>query len=106
MTFPSDPRLMIPILRTALPNLMAQQIVGVQPMTGTNNLGIFNQLLYKTYNKKYWPHQYFINDKTYQISDVERWCWDQFKGRYWNNYGRNFVFKRERDAVMFAMRWL
>ena len=60
----------------------------------------------KEYNKKYWPYQYFIDDKTYRISEVERWCWDQFKGRYWNNYGRNFVFKREKDAVMFALRWL
>lgn len=97
----SDPRLMIPILRTALPNLMAQQIVGVQPMT--NNLGIFNQFFDKQFNKKYWPYQYDVvrEDRW----DIERWCWDNFKGRYWNSYGRKFVFKREKDAVMFAMRW-
>jgi hypothetical protein len=97
-------KILLPMIRKVMPTIMAQQIVGVQPMT--NNLGIFNRLLYKNFNKKYWPYQYFIDDKTYRISDVERWCWDQFKGRYWNNYGRNFVFKREKDAVMFALRWL
>lgn len=95
---------MIPILRTALPKLMAQQIVGVQPMTGSGS--IFNQFFkLKEYNKKYWPYQYYIDSSSYSISDVERWCWDKFKGRYWHSHGRKFVFKREKDAAMFALRW-
>ncbi len=98
-------KILLPMIRKVMPGLMAQQIVGVQPMQYTGR-SIYNQFFNKEYNKKYWPYQYFIDDKTYRISEVERWCWDQFKGRYWNNYGRNFVFKREKDAVMFALRWL
>lgn len=84
-----------------MPSLIAQRIVGVQPMT--NNLGIFNQFFEKKFNKKYWPYQYYVNVDVF--SEVERWCWDRFKGRYWNNYGRMFVFKREKDYTMFLLRW-
>ncbi len=97
-------KILLPMIRKVMPTLMAQQIVGVQPMTGMGS--IFDRFYgSKEYNKKYWPYQYYINDTVYQIKDAERWCWDRFKGRYWNNYGRHFVFKREKDAVMFALRW-
>lgn len=99
----SDPRLMIPMLRKIMPNTVAQQIVGVQPMTGTGGKSIFNQFFAKEYNKKYWPYQYVI---TQNSNEAERWCWERFKGCYWSNYGRKFVFKREKDAVLFALRWL
>lgn len=95
-------KILLPMIRKVMPTIMAQQIVGRQPMTGAGS--IFNQFFAnKEYNKKYWPYQYVI---TQDSREAERWCWDQFKGRYWNNYGRNFVFKREKDAVMFALRWL
>jgi hypothetical protein len=81
---------------------MAQQIVGVQPMTGSAG-SIFNQYNSKEYNKKYWPYQYVITQHSY---DAERWCWERFKGRYWHSHGRKFVFKREKDAVLFALRWM
>lgn len=96
-------QILIPMIRKVMPNLIAQQITGVQPMSYTGS-GIFNQFFNKKFNKKYWPYQYYVN--VYVFSEVERWCWDRFKGRYWNNYGRQFVFKREKDAVMFALRWL
>lgn len=101
MKITSDPRIMIPMIRKVMPSLIAQRIVGVQPMT--NNLGIFNQFFEKKFNKKYWPYQYYVNVDVF--SEVERWCWDRFKGRYWNNYGRMFVFKREKDYTMFLLRW-
>jgi len=88
----SDPRLMIPIFRTSLPKLI---------MTDTES--IFNQFfLKKEYNKKYWPYQYVI---THDSREAERWCWERFKGRYWSSYGGKFAFKREKDAVLFALRW-
>ena len=110
----SDPRMMaasvtataqkilLPMIRKVMPQVMAQQIVGVQPM-GAGTGSIFNQYFYKQYNKKYWPYQYYVNVDVF--SEVERWCWDRFKGRYWNNYGRQFAFKREKDYTMFILRW-
>lgn len=102
MTTASDPRIMLPMIRNVMPKLMAQQITGVQPMSYTGS-SIFNQFFQKEYNKKHWPYQYVI---TQDSREAERWCWDRFKGRYWNNYGRKFVFKREKDAVLFALRWV
>lgn len=95
--------ILIPMIRKTMPGMIARQIVGVQPMLGAGGKSIFNQFFDKKFNKKYWPYQYYVNVDVF--SEVERWCWDRFKGRYWNNYGRMFVFKREKDAVMFALRW-
>lgn len=99
----NDPRLMIPILRTALPNLMAQQITGVQPMSG------MFKVLDKTYlnvdqNSRYWPYKMVIED-WYQISTAERFCYDNFKSRNWRNINRHFYFKRHEDAALFTLRW-
>jgi hypothetical protein len=99
----ADPRIMIPMLHDLLPITVAQRLLGVQPMTGTGGKSIFRQLFNKEYNKKYWPYQYVI---TQDSREAERWCWDRFKGQYWSNYGHQFVFKREKDAVHFALRWL
>lgn len=64
---------------------------------------IITELEMNTYNKKYWPHQCFID--TSNIAEAERWCWKQFKGKYWSNRNQLFVFKRSEDAVLFALRW-
>ncbi len=71
-------------------------------MTGTGFEKYYRQFFDKTYSKKHWPYQYLIEQSS---SEAERWCWERFKGQYWSNYGRHFVFKREQDAVLFALRW-
>jgi len=98
----SDPRIMIPMIRNVMPNLIAHQITGMKPMTIPSGHSLMDLYFPKTYNKKYWPYQYVITQNSH---DAERWCWARFKGRYWSNYGRKFVFKREKDAVLFALRW-
>ena len=95
-------KILIPMIRKVMPTLMAQQIVGVQPMTAISDEYI-NSIWGKTYNKKYWPYQYTINRD--DVFEAERWCWQHFKGRNWNNTYQKFVFKRSQDAVMFALRW-
>lgn len=85
-----------------MPNLIAQQITGRQPMSYTGS-SIFNQFFDKQFNKKYWPYQYNVTHP--DRFEIERWCWDRFKGRHWNSYGPKFVFKRREDAMLFALRW-
>ena len=99
----SDPRIMIPMIRNVMPNLIAQQITGVQPMNTYTGSSIFNSFFAKEYNKKYWPYQYVI---TQDSREAERWCWDRFKGRYWSNYGHRFVFKQKDDAALFVLSWV
>lgn len=95
-----------PLIRNIKPSTMAQQILGVQPMTGTGK-SWFSQYYYifqKSYNKKYWPYQYTVEWDS--VEDAERWCWKQFKGRNWHSSGTAFVFKRKKDAALFVLKWL
>lgn len=91
-----------------MPTLMAQQIVGVQPLDSDVNSmypGIFNQLTAKVFNPKYWPYQHKVSATKTNRQEVERWCYDNFKSRNWNSYRNQFVFKRKEDAMLFALRW-
>lgn len=96
------------IIKNVSPNLIAQQITGVQPMTKSAG-GLFNakHIYYKSYNKKYWPHQYSLTRLSYNSSmaEIEKWCWDHFKSRHWQSCQGMFVFKRSEDAIMFKLRW-
>jgi len=78
---------------------MLHQITGVQPMGDVG--GIFD--LYKL-NKKYWPYQHKLNLFGNNL-EVDRWCWDRFKGRYWRSHRGLYAFKREKDYTMFLLRW-
>lgn len=93
---------LLPMIRKVKPTLIAQQIVGMQPMTAYTG-SLFETFWTKEYNKKYWPYQYTV--KRDHVFEAERWCWQQFKGRDWNNTYQKFAFKRSQDAVMFALRW-
>jgi hypothetical protein len=97
-------KIMLPIIRTVLPNLMAQQIVGVQPMD-VDTGSLFEQLTAKVFNPKYWPYQHKVSATKTNRWEVERWCYDNFKSRNWNSYRNQFVFKRKEDAMLFALRW-
>jgi hypothetical protein len=99
-----DPKIMIPMLRKVMPNIIAQQITGVQPMTGSY-FSYENNWLFQNHNKKYWPYQH-TPSSFISIRDMERWCWNNIShGRYWRNYGNKFAFKRKEDAALFILRW-
>lgn len=55
-------------------------------------------------NKRYWPHQYNI-DKTNNLDDVMRFCYNNFKSENWRNYGYRFAFKNGKDAMFFLLKW-
>lgn len=97
------------MIKKATPMLIANQIAGMRRGAPINSI-FTSKFTYgepgRTYNKKYWPHQYILKwDRNVGISDVEKWCWTHFKGRYWNSYRSRFVFKRSEDAIMFKLRW-
>lgn len=86
----------IKLLRKTIPQMVAQEIVGVQPMTTPVR-----------YNKRYWPYQYYLGFRySYdEMADIERWCWRHFKGRFWRSDERFFAFKRQKDFNWFMLRW-
>lgn len=114
MTLPSDPKLLIPILRTALPKLMAQQIVGVQPMTDSLRKGFFHltttEPKYK-FSRAKWYQAYFNSADYYA---VDKWCEEQFGphpknpdawSRWWHKFEDSILFRDEKDYVLFMLRW-
>jgi hypothetical protein len=61
-----------------------------------------------SYNKKYWPYQFRMlseSDAWGQVCRLEAYCYDNFKSGNWRNSGLYFVFKRQQDATLFALRW-
>ena len=105
----NDPKILIPMLRKTMPALLAQDIVGVQPMTGVGK-SIFSstemreEFGFEGHNKKYWPHQHVVRGWS-MVRPAERWCYQNFKSRNWNNVGKYFAFKRKEDYEWFLLRW-
>lgn len=95
--------ILIPMIRNVMPALMAQQIVGVQPMQ-TKGVSIFDKAIGgHSFNEKYWPHIKTISWN--QLFEAERWCYQNFRSRNWRNQGLHFAFKREQDYALFLLRW-
>ncbi len=98
-------KVLLPMIRQVMPNIMAQQIVGVQPMGAAGMLFNRDQSYLSIHqNKKYWPHRIVIGD-WYDIGTAERFCYDNFRSRNWRNVTRYFYFKRHEDAALFTLRW-
>jgi len=99
-----NPKILIPMIRKVMPTLMAQQITSVQPMHDAGS--IFSAYAGSTqYNPKYWPHQLYI-EHWGKAHEAERWCYENFKSRYWKSSGRHFAFKRGTDATLFTLKWI
>ena len=68
--------ILIPMIRNLMPTLMANQITGVQPMTGHAGQIFSTDKTYVggyNFNLKYWPHVTMV---TWQhVLDAERWCY-------------------------------
>ena len=102
----------IPRIRNILPGIIAHQITGVQPMMSSYGTGksmfssFYASMMVKNYNRRYWPHQYtFTGAQRIEWQQAERWCWQNFRGRYWSNSGAKFAFKRSEHALLFGLTW-
>jgi hypothetical protein len=96
-------KILLPIIRQALPSLLAKQIVGVQPMSAGAG-SVFNKAIGgHNFNAKYWPHFKMVSWD--QLFEAERWCYANFKSRNWRNQGMYFAFKREQDYLLFVLKW-
>jgi len=105
---------MISLLRKQIPVMVAQEIVGVQPMNiGT---GVFfapykpKKLKYKFSRAKWYVAEF--DDRYY--FEVEKWCAEQFGphpkhpdawSRWHHTYSEKIHFRDEKDYVLFLLRW-
>lgn len=123
---------MMPIIRNVMPNIIAQQLIGVQPMSPPK---IFRNSLYgrpiddykkkmtkehyKVFlrlndRKKYQKHEDFVKAKYPHAiwkmgngyATIEQWCLEQY-GTYnfvmLSNY--RVFFENEEDRLLFILRW-
>lgn len=113
-------KVIIPLIRQTFPNVIAQQIVGVQPMTGIGGTSSYFDVKYH-YHKhpRYkFSRKWFVGEiahnNVYPLVDIENWCKDNFGLQpinpdawcRWYRYStRKFYFRDEKDYVLFTMRW-
>lgn len=112
-----DLKVIMPVIRNIMPNIIAQEIVGVQPMTSRPmTVGEMDHAC----STWYWvqpgssPNQVFEFEKSRQYyHDIETWIEDQCgpQGswhdpdcRWWAS-NRKYIFKNEEDRTMFVLRW-
>ena len=118
-------KILIPMIRKYLPNIMAQNIVGVQPMIVEQKIETG-----ETYEDEassyatdantvewYWvrlpmvPGAIFNIDLQQQhLEEVTKWCWDSFGNpqlidSVWVTMGSRFCFKNAADRTAFVLKW-
>lgn len=118
-------KILIPLIRNIVPKLIAQDIVGVQPMTAstaqvfswhgedTKDRIITGEDF--TYKQPYWvqPELGGLFSKRYdRYQEINDWCNKTFGAstEAWNNprwsaSNRKYWFKYEKDRMLFVLRW-
>ena len=102
---------LIPLLRKQLPVMVAQEIVGVQPMPDiTYRTLTLPKPKYK-FSRANW---YVAEFDTRYYFEVEEWCKEQFGphpknpeawSRWLHMYEDKIHFRDEKDYLMFLLRW-
>jgi hypothetical protein len=125
MNKPYDP-VILPIIRRVWPNILANELIGVQPMTGPvgeifgrrpNGRVLMNKVHYRhfvrVYNRRKYHRPEYITSLGYthvrvRISDaiaVQRWCREILRAGSYVRSHNDFWFAYERDATLFTLRW-
>ena len=90
----SDP-IILPIIKNVMPNLIANAIVGVQPMSSP-------------YSKEDGPYQVDVLEfgKYTDIIPMRQWCRETLNEGEWVAIAQYFAFKTEEALAWFKLRWL
>lgn len=125
-------KVILPIIRRAMPSVIANSIIGVQPMTAPSAQVYTMKFRYEAikhkislnkehykiflrlYNRRQFTYHHDIIDAGYYMCELYfsngcvEWCREQF-GNYGfihdHVYGR-FYFENINDQTLFKMRWL
>jgi hypothetical protein len=117
----------LPLIRRVMPNIIAHDLIGVQPMTGPS-VSIFSSkwtLDHIKMQKEHYGHflRAYNRKKYHKISDIaalgytmlkidavdavpaKRWCIETLKPGSFVCVNTRFCFAYERDAMLFTLRW-
>jgi hypothetical protein len=127
---PATVSVLLPIIRRTLPNIIANDIIGVSPMTGPT-AGIFGlrngwygrvvftknhfRHFLRVYNRRThhhpdylhslgYPH-YKVSRRVFDFMDARDWCKDTLVPGSWVSSSNNFWFANHADYVMFKLVW-
>lgn len=88
-----DP-ILVDFIRKAMPNKIAEELVGVQPMGSP-------------FSKEEYPYQ--INTLDFasfkDVIPMRQWCRETLKENEWKNSVQFFAFKNEQAYNWFLLRW-
>jgi hypothetical protein len=109
-------QILMPIIRQVYPQLLAQSIVGVQPMTGPVGEIFTMKASFKPQSKyKFSRARWYDADHRYEdYDDVMAWCTEQFGPRprrpdawtrWYDIHIDRIRFRDERDYQWFLLRW-
>lgn len=112
-----DLKIMMPVIRNIMPDVIARDILGVQPMTRQSmTVGEMDHACSTWYwaRPPYDPGGIFDYARTEQrVQDIEHWIedtcgprgsWHEPECRWWASNGK-YIFKNEEDRTMFVLRW-
>jgi hypothetical protein len=109
-------KILMPMIKQLTPQLLAQSILGVQPMTGdigsifTMRANYTPQLKYK-FSRAHWYEAVFDINK---YTDVVQWCTEHFGPHprnpdAWSRWNHKFedriYFRDSKDYEWFMLRW-
>lgn len=113
-------KILIPMIRKVYPNIIAQSILGVQPMSGptyrTFTMDADYVIPYHTHPKYKFSRKWFIG-KVHRGDigdDAAKWCAINFGNqpknpdawcRWYRYSSKQFYFRDEKDYHWFVLRW-
>ena len=110
-----DFKVILPVIRNIMPDIIAEEILGVQPMTSQlMSVGTMDHAC----STWYWvtpPYNLDIgwDDMVSRNKEIQEWCdeiygdkgdWSDPDCRWWTS-NRKYIFKNEEDRTMFVLRW-
>jgi hypothetical protein len=95
-------KVLVPIIRRVMPTVIANELVGVQPMTGpvaSLKIGVDDR---NNVRLRYW-----VERVTWNQNENKEWCIETYGDdpERWYCRGSCFYFRDERDRTMFILRW-
>lgn len=129
------PKILLPVIRDIDPEIIASQLIGVQPMsgpaaqifsmktryefTGWRGRVLLNKNHYghflKIYNRRKYHHPEYITNLGYPhmklsrrndlANNAEEWCSKKLKPGSYIYSSGDFWFAHDRDFMLFALRW-
>lgn len=108
--------ILIPMVRHVMPTILANEIIGVQPMMGpAGSIFSFGEAsIYFTHEPhefgKYILHIHFdkfgvMGEGRELLDEIETYISDTFGTRVQKTNGLNYIFDQEKDLTLFLLRW-